>query len=79
MNVTLSADGQLVEKARRYATSHGATLNQLFRDYLVRLVGEYSCEEAASEFEVIARTMAGRSPEGWRFDRQKAHRDEADT
>jgi hypothetical protein len=78
MNVTLSADGQLVEKARRYATSHSTTLNQLFRDYLVRLVGEYSSEEAASEFEVIARTMAGRSPEGWRFDRQKAHRHEAD-
>ena len=29
MGITLSADGQLIEKARRCATSHGTTPNQL--------------------------------------------------
>ena len=61
MNITLSADGELVRKARRYAQEHDTSLNQLIRDYLETLVGELPREEAAREFETVARSMAGNS------------------
>ena len=61
MNITLSADDELVRKARRYAQEHETSLNQLIRDYLETLVGEFPREEAAREFETVARSMAGNS------------------
>lgn len=61
MNITLSADKDLVENARRYAQRHGTSLNQLIRDYLRTVTGEQSREEAAEEFAVIAREMPGDS------------------
>ncbi|TVQ18639.1 MAG: hypothetical protein EA382_17525 [Spirochaetaceae bacterium] len=61
MNVTLSADQDLLEKARRYAQQHGTSLNQLFRDYLQQLTGDVGYDEAAAEFASIARTKPGNS------------------
>jgi hypothetical protein len=61
MNITLSAQDELVEKARRYAGEHGTSLNQLIRDYLERLVGSVSAEDAAAEFVAVAREMGGDS------------------
>lgn len=63
MNITLSADGELVRKARKYAEEHDTSLNQLIRDYLEHLVGELPREAAAEEFEVVARSMSGNSRE----------------
>jgi hypothetical protein len=53
-------------------------VNQLIRDYLVRLVGETSSEDAAADFEAVALTMGGRSPDGWRLDRRASHRHDGD-
>jgi hypothetical protein len=78
MNITLSADGALLDKARKYASSRNTTVNQLIREYLTRLVGETSSEEAAAEFEAVALTMGGRSPDGWRLDRGTIHRHDGD-
>lgn len=78
MNITLSADAALLEMARKYASARNTTVNQLVRDYLARLVGETSAEEAAAEFEAVALTMGGRSPDGWRLDRRAIHRYEGD-
>jgi hypothetical protein len=39
-NVTLSADEQLIENARRRAESEHTTLNSLFREWLARYAGE---------------------------------------
>ncbi|MFP4153233.1 MAG: DUF6364 family protein [Alkalispirochaeta sp.] len=61
MNITLSAQDELVEKARRYAGEHGTSLNQLIRDYLERLVGSVSAEDAAAEFVAVARELGGDS------------------
>jgi hypothetical protein len=63
MNITLSADEDLVRKARKYAEEHDTSLNQLIRDYLEHLVGELPRDAAAEEFEVTARRMAGNSRE----------------
>jgi hypothetical protein len=74
MNITLSADEELIRKARKYASERNTTVNQIIREYLARLVGEVSNDEVAREYEAVATSMAGRSPEGWKFDRSRIHR-----
>lgn len=64
MNITLSADQDLVERARRYAADHGTSLNQLIRDHLEHLVGDLSPDAAAAEFVAIARSAGGDSVRG---------------
>lgn len=73
-NLTLSADEDLIAKARTYAQARGTTLNQMVREYLARLAGGLDPCEAAEEFAALARAAAGRSPEGWRFERDEIHR-----
>jgi len=73
VNLTLTADENLVARARAYAHAHDTTLNQLIRDYLGRLTGQLDPEQAAAEFAELARTRPGRSEEGWAFNRKAAH------
>jgi hypothetical protein len=73
MNITLSADEKLIARARKYAEAHDTTLNQLIRDYMERITGGLDPEQAAREFVEIARTHAGRSEPGFRFDRNAVH------
>lgn len=73
MNLTLNADDELVAKARAYAQARNTTLNQLIRDYLDRLIGQLTPEQAAEEFAELARSRPGRSEEGFIFDRQAVH------
>lgn len=73
VNITLSADDDLVAEARAYAQARNTTVNQLIRDYLGRLTGQIAPELAAEEFAELARNQAGRSDEGYRFDRRAAH------
>ena len=61
MNITLSADEDLIETAREYARRHGTSLNQMIRDYLQTITAAETREEAADAFEVVARSMAGDS------------------
>ena len=74
MNITLSAEEELVKKARKYANERNTTLNQIIRDYLAKLVAEASSDEVARDFEAVAASMPGRSPEGWKFNRNTIHR-----
>ncbi len=73
MNITLSADPELVKKVREYATKNGTTLNRLIREYMEQVIGEKDADSAAAEFSQLAREKAGRSPEGYRFDRDAVH------
>ncbi|MFZ5830435.1 MAG: DUF6364 family protein [Planctomycetota bacterium] len=73
MNITFSADPALIEKARNYAQLHNTSLNQLIRDFLERTVGEPTREEAVAELMRLTGEHAGRSPDGFRFDRDEAH------
>ncbi len=72
-NITLSADESLIAAARAYAQAHQTTVNQLIRDYLARLTGHADGPEAAEEFAELARSHAGRSPDGWSFSRREIH------
>lgn len=74
MNITLSADAELVRRSRAYASAHHTTLSQLVRDHLLRLTGGLTPEDAATEFARVARQHAGRSTATGRLDRDAIHR-----
>jgi hypothetical protein len=73
MNITFSADRKLIENARAKAQAQGQTLNDLIRQYMMRLTGEMDAKQAAEEFAAIARDHAGRSDPGFVFDRDAIH------
>ena len=74
MNITLSADEDTVRLTREYARQHGTSLNRLVRDYLNHLTSTEEGETVADEFSRLALEHGGRSPKGFRFDREEAHR-----
>ena len=70
MNVTLSIDEQLVERARKRAAALGKSLNQLIRNYLEMLAGEDDAERSIAEFKRLSGSGHSR---GWRFNRDEIH------
>lgn len=70
VNVTLSIDEKLVERARKRASALGKSLNQLVRDYLQTVSGTDSPEESIAELRAISGTGNSR---GWRFNRDEIH------
>jgi antitoxin component of RelBE/YafQ-DinJ toxin-antitoxin module len=73
MNITLSIDERVAERARKAAQSMGKSLNQAVRDYLEQLAGSQQIEAEVKAFEKSARSTPGRL-KGWRFDRDEANR-----
>ena len=66
-NVTLSADGHLIEQARLLARSQHKTLNALFREWLMQYTAQAGVgQELDSLMERIRHVRAGR-----RFSRDK--------
>ena len=72
VNVTLSLDDKLLERARRLAARRGISLNQMIRDYLAEVTGEPSPEELAAELDALWAEGSGDS-RGWRFNREELH------
>jgi hypothetical protein len=70
VNVTLSIDGQVVERARRKAAALGKSLNQLIREYLQGLAGGDDAERSIAEFNQLSGRGHSR---GWRFNRNEIH------
>ena len=70
MNVTLSIDEQVVERARKRAAALGKSLNQLIRDYLEMLAGGDDPERSIAEFKRLSGHGHSR---GWRFNRDEIH------
>lgn len=70
MNITLSLDEQLVERAREKASALGKSLNQLVREYLQGLAGGDDPQRSVAEFQ----SLSGRGDsQGWRFNRDEIH------
>jgi predicted transcriptional regulator len=60
-NITLSADSDLIERARDCARSRKSTLNALFREWLAELVKQRDAEERLKALENrIGYARAGR-------------------
>lgn len=73
MNITLSVDKQVAEKARAAASAMGKSLNQAVRDYLEQLAAAQPLSADLDAFEASARNSPGRL-HGWRVDRDEANR-----
>ena len=74
MNLTLSADEQLIKKMRELAAKRGSSLNQMIREYMQEATGGGDPQIKADEFARLAKEHPGESPPGFRFDREEAHR-----
>jgi antitoxin component of RelBE/YafQ-DinJ toxin-antitoxin module len=73
MNVTLSIDDDVIQKARRRAEIMGTSVNQLVREYLAQFADKNDSEADAAEFERLSRSSKGNSS-GWKFNREELHK-----
>jgi len=74
VNITLSTDEETLHRSKEYAQKHGTSVNQLVRDFLKSLTLQEDRDLLADEFLRNATGHSGRSPKGFRFDREDAHR-----
>ncbi len=72
MNITLSVDEEVVDRARRHAEALGTSVNQLVREYLEQLAGNRSHEADAEEWGRLSNPPQGNS-RGWKFNRDEIH------
>lgn len=73
MNITLSVDENIIERARKAAQGMGKSLNQSVRDHLEQLAGRADVDDELAAFEASAKASPGKL-DGWRFDREDANR-----
>ncbi len=73
MNITLSADKELIDKGRQYAKEHNTTLNNLIRNYLNSICGQDDINSIAEEFAEMAKTRGGKSSSGFKFHRDQLY------
>jgi hypothetical protein len=72
MNITLSVDEQVAQRAREAAQKMGKSLNQAVRDYLEQLAGAGQRGQLWAQFE--ARCLQSPAQlKGWRFNRDEAN------
>jgi antitoxin component of RelBE/YafQ-DinJ toxin-antitoxin module len=72
MNITLSVDEQVVQRARAAAEALGTSLNQLVREYLASLAASDDAEADVAELRELSRAAQGRSG-GRKLDREALH------
>lgn len=70
MNLTLSIDEKLLERARKAARAQGKSVNQLVREYLEQLSAAENLENALEDFRKTSGTGHRRD---WRFNRDELH------
>lgn len=74
VNLTISVDDSLLEKARRLARRRGISLQELLRAQLEVLVGRASGDAVADELLELMKTHGGRSG-ARRIQREEAYED----
>lgn len=72
MNITLSVDEQVAQRAREAAQKMGKSLNQAVRDHLEQLAGGSRREQMWAQFEERCQQSPARL-NGWRFNRDEAN------
>jgi len=72
MNLTLSIDEKIAQRARAVAAGMGKSLNQLVRDYLGELASGGNDDADVEELRRLSLASGG-NRRGWRFDRHEAH------
>ena len=74
MNLTLSIDKRLLEKARLTAGAMGLSLNEMVRRYLEQVAGEGDRSVTFQELQDLCTTRGGHSA-GRAWTREDLHRD----
>jgi replicative DNA helicase len=72
MNITLSVDEQVAQRAREAAQKMGKSLNQVVRDYLEQLAGGARRGQQWTQFEERCLNSKAKL-EGWQFNRDEAN------
>jgi len=73
MNITLSIDELLAERAREKLNAVGKSLNQEIREHLQHLVGD---DELERDIEFLEKTSGLGIPEpGWKWNRDELYED----
>lgn len=70
VNITLSIDEQIAERAREKLRAVGKSLNQEIREHLQHLAGDDDLERDLAEFE---RLSGLGDSQGWKFNRDEIH------
>jgi len=73
LNITLSIDERVAERARKAAGAMGKSLNQAARAYLEQLAGAPQLAAELQAFEKSALSTSGRLL-GWKLGREEANR-----
>jgi len=73
MNLTLSIDQRLLEKARKTAGAMGLSLNEMIRSYLEKVAGEGDRAGTFQEFRELCIKHGGHSG-GRTWSREDLHR-----
>jgi hypothetical protein len=72
MNITLSIDEQVVERAREKLRATGKSLNQEIREHLAHLAGDDQLER---DIEFLKSTAGLGNSNGWKYNREDAYED----
>jgi hypothetical protein len=72
VNITLSVDEQVAQRARDAAQKMGKSLNQAVRDYLEQLAGSSRRGQEWAQFEARCLQSSAQLG-GWKFDRSEAN------
>jgi hypothetical protein len=70
MNVTLSIDEKLLERAREKLRAAGKTVNQEIREHLQHLVGD---EDLERDLEFLEKTAGQGDSRGWKWNRNEIY------
>jgi hypothetical protein len=75
VNITLSIDEQIAERAREKLRAVGKSLNQEIREHLARLAGDDD-EQLERDIEFFVKTSGMGKPEaGWKWNRDELYED----
>ncbi|MGD0546415.1 MAG: hypothetical protein ABR991_01140 [Terracidiphilus sp.] len=72
MNITLSIDEQIAERARKKLRAVGKSLNQEIREHLQHLAGDDN-EQLERDLEFLQRTAGLGNSNGWKYNRDDAY------
>jgi len=70
MNITLSIDEQIAERAREKLRAVGKSLNQEIRDHLQHLAGD---DDVERDLEMFERLSGLGDSQGWKFNLDEIH------
>ncbi len=72
MNITLSIDEQLIERAREKLRATGKTVNQEIREHLEHIVGDDDIER---DIKFLEKTAGRGNSSGWNYNREDTYED----